>query len=111
VTKLGDSADKQLDAHAADNFGGKDTNHRAGYGTVTFEGQTYTKLEWLLRAAKLGHTLAAGDGVKLVAHYEQQLNDPKALIAALEKLGADRGRVLGMDVIFLPKEMVDAEHP
>jgi hypothetical protein len=68
-----DPSDKALDAQAADNFGGKDTSHRAGYGTVTFDGQTYSKMEWILRAAKLGHTLAAGESTKLVAYYEQQM--------------------------------------
>jgi len=122
---LGDPADK-LDAQADGNFGGK--NHRAGYGDVTFEGKTYTKMEWILRAAKLGHTLSAGDSVKLVQHYEQLLEeahgelsitrlaneqllkrftDHRALIAALEKLGASRGRLIGVEVIFLPPSMID----
>jgi hypothetical protein len=174
MSALGDPADKQLDAHAADNFGGKDTSHRAGYGEVTFEGQTYTKMEWILRAAKRGHTLAAGESTKLVAYYEQLLEeahgelsltrlaneelqkrltaahqlihdledkiakqrtagavfDPDGSIGfawaanrlgsltaadhieALEDLGASRGKMLGLDVLFLPPSMIDnAEHP
>lgn len=56
-----DPSDKTLDAAAADNFGGKHTNRRAGYGD---------QLEMILRIAQKGGTLAAGEGLRLVAHYE-----------------------------------------
>lgn len=72
--KLGDPSDK-LDAQADGNFGGKhNTNRRAGYSkTVTINGEEITELEWLIRRAKKDHTLASGEGRKLVEHYEERL--------------------------------------
>lgn len=65
---LTDPADKTLDAVADGAFGGKQTvgtdcnpNRRAGYGD---------QLEMILRIAKKGGTLAAGEGLKLIEHYE-----------------------------------------
>lgn len=73
--KLGDPSDK-LDAQADGNFGGKHTtNRRAGYSkTVTINGEEITELEWLIRRAKKDHTLASGEGRKIVEHYEAELD-------------------------------------
>lgn len=73
--KIGDPSDK-LDAAADGNFGGKHTtNRRAGYSkTVTINGEEITELEWLIRRAKKDHTLASGEGRKIVEHYEAELD-------------------------------------
>jgi len=70
-----DPADRVLDAAADGAFGGKATdNRRAGYGGVVFEGKEYTKMEWLIRAARRGDCLAWGDAAKVCAYYEAQLD-------------------------------------
>jgi len=53
-----------LDAQADGNFGGKheSVNRRAGYTDST---------GWTLRIARKGGTLAAGEGLLLIKHYEQ----------------------------------------
>lgn len=61
TTKPTDPSDKALDAAADGNFGGKHTNRRAGYGD---------QLDMILRIARRGGTLAAGEGLKLIEHYE-----------------------------------------
>jgi len=48
-------------------------------------------MEWILRAAKLGHTLSAGDSVKLVQHYEEQLDE---LLRRATNIYEDRTRLL-----------------
>lgn len=71
-----DPADRIIDAQADGAFGGKHSstdNRRAGYGEVIFEGQTYSKMEWLLRAARRGDCLAWGESAKLVAYYEARI--------------------------------------
>lgn len=89
-----DPADRALDAAADGAFGGVSTmgdisgmsqtvgtNRRAGYGGVTFEGRAYTKLEWLLRAAKRGDCLAWGDAAKVVAYYEAEIQRLRDVVA------------------------------
>ena len=44
---------------------------RGGKGYVIFEGATYTRLAWIRRSARLGHTLAAGEGAVLDAELER----------------------------------------
>lgn len=61
TTKPTDPSDKALDAAADGNFGGKHTNRRAGYGD---------QMDMILRIARRGGTLAAGEGLKLIEHYE-----------------------------------------
>lgn len=57
--------DDGSDAQAADNFGGKHdsghANRRAGYTDP---------LGWAVKVARMGGTLAAGEGLLLVKHYE-----------------------------------------
>ncbi len=60
-----------------DNFGGKLADpadvltKRGGKGDVVFEGVAYTKLAWIRRSARLGHTLAAGEGAVLEAELQR----------------------------------------
>lgn len=62
-----------LDAAADGAFGGKiadpaDTlTKRGGKGSITFEGVEYSRLDWIRRTAKMGGTLAAGEGALLEA--------------------------------------------
>lgn len=70
---------QSIDAQAADNFGGKhgsdcNVNRRAGYTDP---------LGWALRVARKGGTLAAGEGLLLVKHYE-------ALVEMAYREGATR---------------------
>ena len=44
---------------------------RGGKGAVVFEGREYSRLEWITRSAKLGHTLHAGEGALLVEELER----------------------------------------
>jgi hypothetical protein len=66
-----------LDAAADGQFTGKladpaDTlTKRGGKGHVYFEGVSYTRLAWIRRSARLGHTLAAGEGSVLDAELER----------------------------------------
>lgn len=76
----GDPADRAVDAKADGAFGGL-TNHRGGYGGIEFEGQTYTKLQWVERTARIGGTLAAGEGRMLLAEIDRQ----RAILAALRE--------------------------
>lgn len=58
-----DPADK-----VGDDFGGTAaTGHRSGYGPLE------TRLERILRFAKKGATLAAGEGALICQYYEEQL--------------------------------------
>ena len=68
--KPGDPADKAIDAKADAAFGGA-VSHRGGYGGIQFEGQTFTKLEWVERTARTGGTLAAGEGRLLLAEIDR----------------------------------------
>lgn len=79
-----DPADRALDAAADGAFGGKHgaaDNRRAGYGGVVFEGREYTKLEWLLRAARRGDCLAWGDAAKVCQYYEDEIQRLREVIA------------------------------
>ena len=76
----GDPADRAVDAKADGAFGGL-TNHRGGYGGIEFEGQTYTKLQWVERTARIGGTLAAGEGRMLLAEIDRQ----RRILAALRE--------------------------
>ena len=78
--KPGDPADKAIDAKADGAFGGA-VSHRAGYGGIEFEGQTFTKLKWAERTARMGGTLAAGEGRMLLAEIDR-------LRAAVERVRA-----------------------
>jgi hypothetical protein len=78
--KPGDPADRAVDAKADGAFGGA-VSHRAGYGGIEFEGQTYTKLQWVERTARIGGTLAAGEGRMLLAEIDRQ----RAILAALRE--------------------------
>lgn len=78
--KPGDPADRIIDAKADGAFGGAHS-HRAGYGGIEFEGQTYTKLQWVERTARMGGTLAAGEGRMLLAEIDRQ----RAILAALRE--------------------------
>ena len=72
-----DPADKTLDAKADGNFGGKHEqtgSHRSGY----------TKpLQMALAVARKGGTLAAGEGLLIVKHYEQRLAEMEQEIDGL----------------------------
>lgn len=63
MSALGDPADKVLDAAADGAFGGKHdaVNRRAGYTDP---------LGWALKQARKGGTLAAGEGLLIIKHYE-----------------------------------------
>lgn len=79
-----DPADRVLDAAADGAFGGRHSttdNRRAGYGDVEYEGRTYTKLEWLLRAAKRGDCLPWGDAAKVCAYYEAEIQRLREVIS------------------------------
>ena len=70
MTLAPDPADTALDAAADGNFGGKaTTNRRAGYGD---------KIDMVLRMARKGGCLAAGEGQMLVEHYEERLTAVEA---------------------------------
>lgn len=63
MTQISDPADK-LDAQADGAFGGKhdcNVNRRAGYTDP---------LGWALKQARKGGTLAAGEGLLIIKHYE-----------------------------------------
>ena len=62
-----DPADK-LDAAADGAFSGKPTthNHRAGYGNTLY---------WALRMGRKGGTLHAGEGLVLIKHFEELVQD------------------------------------
>ena len=68
---------KTLDALADGQFQPKlgdpgDTlTKRGGKGAVVFEGREYSRLGWITRSAKLGHTLHAGEGALLVEELER----------------------------------------
>ena len=70
-----DPADKTLDAQADGAFSG---SRRAGYGDA---------LERALRSARQGHTLAAGEGLLIVQHYEEELTGAQnTAVVALEAM-------------------------
>lgn len=73
-----DPSDKALDAAADGAFGGQHTNRRAGYGD---------QLDMILRVARRGGTLAAGEGEKLIAHYEALVR--KAYLEGFSEAGCD----------------------
>jgi hypothetical protein len=62
-----------LDAAADGAFSGKIADpsdgltKRGGKGCVVFEGVEYSRMDWIRRSARLGHTLAAGEGAVLEA--------------------------------------------
>ena len=95
MTQVPDPADKSLDAQADGAFGGRkqtvgtdcNPNRRAGY----------TKpLERALRMARIGGTLAAGEGALIVAHFEERL-------AATEPIAdAARAYVASLDTTIDP---------
>ena len=58
-----DPSDK-LDAQADGAFGGKPVNRRAGYGD---------RLEMVLKFARKGACLSAGEGQLIVEHYEDEI--------------------------------------
>jgi hypothetical protein len=68
---------EQLDAAADGAFSGKladpadGLTKRGGTGDVVFDGVPYTKLAWIRRSARLGHTLAAGEGAVLEAELQR----------------------------------------
>ena len=63
-----------LDAAADGAFGGKGAvSHRAGYTDALY---------WSLRPARNGGTLAAGEGLLIIQHYEAQLADLRAHVNA-----------------------------
>ena len=64
--KPGDPADRAADGA----FGGVHS-HRAGYGGNVLDGRVYTREEWIERNARLGGTLAAGEGKVLVAELDR----------------------------------------
>jgi hypothetical protein len=75
VTMAARGVQHALDAAADGNFGGKHetVNRRAGYkGVLVHDGQTYTKVEWVLRGARMGGTLNAGEGALLIEHFEDE---------------------------------------
>ncbi len=78
--KPGDPADRAIDAKADGAFGGAHS-HRGGYGGIEFEGQTFTKLEWVERTARTGGTLAAGEGRMLLAEIDRL----RRILAALRE--------------------------
>lgn len=69
---------------------------RGGKGSVVFEGVTYSRMEWIMRSARLGHTLAAGEGQLLVEEIERL----RALVASAYDEGQGN-RVLGHHQEFL----------
>lgn len=73
MSKIGDPSDKVA---GLDQFQPTLTK-RGGKGAVTFEGVTYSRYEWVLRSAKLGHTLHAGEGALLA----ERIADLEALVA------------------------------
>lgn len=75
--KPGDPADRIIDAKADGAFGGA-VSHRGGYGGIQFEGQTFTKLEWVERTARMGGTLAAGEGRMLLAEIDRLRDELEA---------------------------------
>ena len=102
----GDPADRAVDAKADGAFGGL-TNHRGGYGGIEFEGQTYTKLQWVERTARIGGTLAAGEGRMLLAEIDRQrrilaaLREPsEGMMAAVLNPNATAGRRLAVRFIL-----------
>ena len=104
--KPGDPADRVIDAKADGAFGGAHS-HRAGYGAIEFEGQTYTKLEWVERTARMGGTLAAGEGRMLLAEIDRQrrilaaLREPsEGMMAAVLNPNATAGRRLAVRFIL-----------
>lgn len=46
-------------------------NHRSGYGAIIYDGVTYTTLDWIIRNASLGHSLAGGEGKILVGEINR----------------------------------------
>ena len=78
----------ELDAAADGQFTGKladpaDTlTKRGGKGAVVFEGVCYTRVEWVRRSARLGHTLAAGEGTLLEAEIVELTEVVKLLVRA-----------------------------
>jgi hypothetical protein len=124
VSALSDPADKLIDAQADGAFGGKPINRRAGYSTdIEFGGRTYTKLEWIRRAALKDATLASGEGRMLVEHYEQQLaavalrypNELAVLreleVAAMEWLDVyQNGRMGSLQEVAANRELQHACH-
>lgn len=53
-----------IEVAAADQFKGSTANHRAGYTD---------SLGWALKIARKGGTLAAGEGLLIIEHYEAEL--------------------------------------
>lgn len=56
--------EEQLDAQADGAFGGKHVNRRAGYTNP---------LGMAMSVARKGGTLAAGEGLQIIEHYEQMV--------------------------------------
>jgi hypothetical protein len=52
---------------------------RAGAGTVLFQGQEYSRLEWVLRAAAKGGTLAGSESLLLYEHLKEVTDRADAL--------------------------------
>ena len=70
---------------------------RGGKGSVVFEGVTYSRMAWIRRSARLGHTLAAGEGQLL----EAEVTRLEGLVEAAYREGwydRDDRRDVGEDV-------------
>jgi hypothetical protein len=66
LSKIGDPSDKVA---GLDQFQPGLTK-RGGKGAVTFEGVTYSRYEWVLRIARMGGTLHAGEGQLLAERID-----------------------------------------
>ena len=67
MSALGDPSDKVA---GLDQFQPTLTK-RGGKGAVTFEGVEYSRFEWVMRSARLGQTLHAGEGQLLVERIDE----------------------------------------
>lgn len=71
--------------HGADQFKPPVLPHRQGYGDLTYQGRTYTPLEWVEYIARRGGTLAANEGKLLmdkIDHLESTIDTLEARLYA-----------------------------
>lgn len=83
-----DPADKTLDAQADGNFGGKHEStgsHRGGYTNP---------LQMALTVARKGGTLAAGEGLLIIKHYEGRIAELEQEIDGLTHTLRDMDRAI-----------------
>jgi hypothetical protein len=113
MSALGDPSDKVA---GLDQFQPTLTK-RGGKGSVVFEGATFSRMDWIMRSARLGHTLAAGEGQLLAEHIDaltrecdDTRRDADTLAESIEDYIASQGKSYQDDEYFQLCRAVERYH-